>query len=285
MDAPIPEQITSLLNTVVGSDALSWLEDSRSTLAGSQEPLATLERLFPAARRTLGSRSMTTPASITIDDATIELRDWQASDLGRALLLLEGCARIPCAELVDTLYRNGDETERSAIVRALMLLPDAAALKPVALEAGRTNSVSLFAALALDNPYPDRHYTDHEFNQLVLKALFMGLPIGRITGLQRRANAELARMCEDFYDERTAAGRPAPVDIWLAMLPHASERGLRLGIEHLSHTEPAHRFNAAIAVGRKAQDNAALRSELQRRLGIETDERVQRALQAFSWQH
>lgn len=285
MDAELPERITALLSAMVSVEALRWLSASRKELAASQGPVSTLERLFPAARRALGTSTMPAAESIALDDDAIELKDWQASDLGRALLLIDGCARVPSAELVETLYRNGDETERSAIVRALVLLPEPEALKGVALEAGRTNSASLFAALALDNVYPDRHYSDHEFNQLVLKALFMGLPIGRIAGLEHRANPELARMCEDFYDERTAAGRPAPFDIWLAMIPHASPRGLELAVEHLSHAEPGHRFNAAIALGRKARRDPELRSTLQRRLEIETDERVQRALHAFSWQH
>jgi hypothetical protein len=41
----------------------------------------------------------------------------------------------------------------------------------------------LSQALALDNPYPAAYYTGHEFNQLILKAVFMGLPIERTVGL------------------------------------------------------------------------------------------------------
>jgi hypothetical protein len=163
-------------------------------------------------------------------------------------LTLEAARKVPATESVPKLYRAGDETERVSMTRALPLFDNGPALKPVALETGRINSVALYSALALGNPYPAAHYTDHEFNQIILKSLFMGLPIERVVGLAERANRELSRMCENYYDERTAAGRSVPSDIWLAMGPFASHRGKQLMRDHLRHEDARHRHYAEVAI-------------------------------------
>lgn len=271
--------LLDIVEKLGGSEATEWLGAARAQVADTEAPMPVIERIFPVTGRSLGTERVGESRTLDVSGSVVELKEWQAGDLGRAVLLIEAAKRAPSAEVVEPLFRHGDEVERAAIVRSLILLPASRTLKHVALEAGRANSVALFSAIALDNPYPERHYTDHEFNQLVLKAMFMGLPIGRIVGLAERANAELSRMCEDFYDERTAAGRPAPVDIWLAMLPHASERGRSLAIEHLAHRDPGHRFHAALAAARLAAEDSALTAELARRLELESDERVLRALQ------
>jgi hypothetical protein len=271
-------RIAEGLEALLDGEGSRWLASARAEVIRAEEPRHALERLFPAAARALGRRNVPDDARIEIDGATHELRGWQASDVGRALLLLAGSARLPAGELAARLFRVGDESERAAIVRSLPLLPDGATLKPIALEVGRVNSQSLFGALALGNPYPAAHYTDHEFNQLVLKTMFMGLPLGAVVGLERRANADLARMCGDFYDERTAAGRAVPVDIWLALVPFAAAAQLELAKQHLRHADAAHRFHAAVALGRRGARHPELRALLTERAKHETDARVLAAL-------
>jgi hypothetical protein len=147
------------------------------------------------------------------------------------------------------------------------------------MEAGRANSLQLVSAVSLHNPYPRAHYSEHEFNQLVLKNLFVGLPIDGVLGLTERANEELARMCEDYYDERSAAGREVPNDIWLAMARHASERGEQLLLAHLLHDSFEHRCYAARAIGQRLQRRPQLRETLQQQLQAEADAHVINALQ------
>ncbi|HJR70544.1 MAG TPA: EboA domain-containing protein [Gammaproteobacteria bacterium] len=272
------ERIAEGLEALLDGDGSCWLAAARAEIMRTEEPRRVLERLFPTVARALGRRDVPDEARIEIDGEAHALRGWQTCDVGRALLLLAGSTRLPPAELAAKLYRAGDESERAAIVRSLSLLPEGATLKPVALDAGRVNSVTLFGALALDNPYPAAHYSEHEFNQLVLKTLFMGLPLGAVVGLERRANAELARMCGDFYDERTAAGRNAPVDIWLALVPFAPADRLELAKQHLVHADPAHRFHAALALGRRGARHPELRALLGERVKHETDARVLTAL-------
>jgi hypothetical protein len=48
---------------------------------------------------------------------------------------------------------------------------------------------------------------------MVIKAIFLGLSVDRIVGLDARITPELLRMAEGLASERRAAGRPVPVDI------------------------------------------------------------------------
>lgn len=243
------EKLYALLIAATHSSGRAWLEASAAAAKDAADPVDTLLRLFPAARRQLGAGRLTTPEQgIETADGMVRLGAWSPGDAGRSILLLDAVQRGDGAELVTAVYHAGDESERTSITRTLSLLGCGAELKPLALQSGRTNSSVMFAALALDNPFPAAHYSDHKFNQLVLKSLFIGLPIEPIVGLDVRANANLSRMCEDYFDERTAAGRTVPADIWLALAPHASERGLRLLREHLEHENTAHRFYAAQAL-------------------------------------
>jgi hypothetical protein len=52
---------------------------------------------------------------------------------------------------------------------------------------------------------------------MVLKAVFTGVAVGRIAGLDSRLDRDLARMAADYAQERRAAGRPVPPDLDLLM--------------------------------------------------------------------
>ncbi|HWB79144.1 MAG TPA: EboA domain-containing protein [Nannocystaceae bacterium] len=115
--------------------------------------------------------------------------------------------------LVEQLYRTGELDEQRSVLRMLDRLPDPARFVALAIEACRTNAVEVFAALANDNPYPARWLPDAALCQLVLKAIFIGVPIDRIVGLAARVDAEMLRMVEGYASERRAAGRPVPDDV------------------------------------------------------------------------
>ena len=63
-----------------------------------------------------------------------------------------------------------------------------------------------------DSPFVSEHFPPLNFNQAVMKAIFMGVSVRRIEGLDRRITADLSRMARDYASERTAAGRPVPED-------------------------------------------------------------------------
>src|SRR6056297_1769766 len=225
-----------------------WLEDAwreATAPAIAPERLATLCAM--AARRLGRTPCPGAAGALATPHGSVHLGPWSPGDAGRALLVLAAPAPTR-ADRCRTLYAMGDEGERISLVRALPLAVADASLRDLALEAGRTNSLALFAALAHHNPYPAAVYDDHQFNQLVLKALFMGLPITAVAGLSARANAELSRMCEDYVDERRAAAREVPADIWLALVPRMSPRGRSQVMAALAAGDPAQRRHAATAI-------------------------------------
>jgi len=144
------------------------------------------------------------------------LPGWTARDAARAAIVLRA---FEVAEGAATAYgqwlRRGEQGEQESLLRMLPLLPDPEALVPHAIDACRTNSEVVFRAIACGNPFPAAHFPALNFNQLVLKAVFLGVPVAEILGLQDRVTAELLRMADDFAAERTAASRPVPDDVTL----------------------------------------------------------------------
>jgi len=149
------------------------------------------------------------PATDLLEDTAVRIAFLVGLAEGRA-------ERRPAREFTDiltTLYRTGSDREQIAILRAFPFLPDQESLVPLAREASRTNDVAVFSALACDSAFPARHLPHAAFDQLVLKALFIGVPLARIRDLHARITPELQRMVADFAEERRAAGRPVPADV------------------------------------------------------------------------
>ena len=67
--------------------------------------------------------------------------------------------------------------------------------------------------MVCENPFLAEHFPALNFNQAVLKAIFMEVSARRIEGLDARITPELQRMAASYKSERLAAGRTVPVDI------------------------------------------------------------------------
>ena len=154
------------------------------------------------------------------------MRSLDTDDLVRATILLEA-ARVEDDALAwiataSACYENGDAREQQSWLRAISLLPLAERFAAFGIDACRSHIQPMFEAIACDNPYPAKYFPDSNFNQLVLKALFIGAPLARVVGLRRRLNPELSRMARDYASERRAAGRPVrPISPW-RFTTHAS---------------------------------------------------------------
>ena len=195
----------------------SWFTaslDQLTTLSGKESHCtAAYLRSSAMARRKLG----TAPLALYPNPSR-----WQVDEAGRLLLLskrIELSKAVDTSTLVKECFQQGDENEQIAILKGLHLIDDRGRLAELAITAGRTNSISLFAAIALNNPYPARFYGDRAFHQLVLKALFMALPLQRLTGLKHRLSPRLSTLCMELVHERLAANRNPPPSAWLAINP------------------------------------------------------------------
>jgi hypothetical protein len=145
---------------------------------------------------------------------------WTLTDWIRAALIAKALSSVPSerrASIVEQLFEAGEIGEQESILRTLVLFENPELLLPTALLGCRTNARRVFEAIACDNPYPERHFPELEFNQMVIKSIFLEVPVSRIEGLARRSGPELARMARDYASERRAAGRPVPSDVDLVL--------------------------------------------------------------------
>ena len=117
--------------------------------------------------------------------------------------------------LAEDLFYRGDNAEREVLLQALHTFPGPERFLELAIESCRTNVLTVFCAIACENPYPAQRFPEANFNQMILKALFMEVSVERIAGLFDRITPELCRMCLGYASERSAAGRSVPSDIAL----------------------------------------------------------------------
>lgn len=137
-------------------------------------------------------------------------------DLGRVYLLCEVLRENPeyFIPAITRLIQVADTGELVTFLRFLSFLPRAGEFRQAAVEALRTNIAPVFEAIAMDNPYPKTYFNEQQWNQMYLKAAFMGLDLLRIHGIDERANGPLARIISDYAHERWAASRKVDPLIW-----------------------------------------------------------------------
>ena len=161
---------------------------------------------FAAAGRKLGTEPISETAAAAVTAAGLRWPVTGTDECGRAALVLR------FQPDVVPLLRRGEVRERQAVLRVLAALPEPERYVEAAIDcAHRSNIESVFTALACDNDFV-RYLPEAAFNQLVLKALFIGAPVTRIVGLAERTTPELVRMVEAYASERRAAGRSVPDD-------------------------------------------------------------------------
>jgi hypothetical protein len=213
--------ITELVDLVARrapSDGVTWLA---SELVFDRARFAAA---FAAAGRRLGRSPIGEVGAAKLAAAGLPWAAGSGADeCGRGALVLAALGSLDPAEhvpLVRDLLRRGEIRERQAVLRVLAGVPDPARFIELAVDACRSNVQSVFEALACDNAYPAREFSDPAYFQMVLKALFVGAPLARVIGLAERTTPELVRMALAYASERRAAGRPVPADVALIRSPH-----------------------------------------------------------------
>jgi len=217
---PKSEMIFELVQRRCPAGAEGWLN---RTLSRIQQPFD--RNLFGAAyagaRRRLGDSIVfcrPEETSALLETGLSMLNGQSVDEVCRTALLLHAVEHLTASEhvpFIHDVYLRGDNNERQALLRSLSLLPDPGRFLDTAVEACRTNVQTIFEAIACDNPYPSRYFPEPNFNQMVLKACFIGSPLERVIDLEKRITPDLIRMAEDYASERRAAGRPVPEELAL----------------------------------------------------------------------
>jgi RimJ/RimL family protein N-acetyltransferase len=140
---------------------------------------------------------------------------WGTDEAARAAILLATYTgdESAFAARVDRLSANAEVTELLAYLKAFAVFPAAKRLHDRAREGVRSAVKPVFEAIACHNPYPFDYFDQAAWNQMVVKAVFVGTSIKDIAGLTERSNPDLRQMLRDLISERQAAGRPVPADV------------------------------------------------------------------------
>ena len=140
---------------------------------------------------------------------------WGTDEAARAAILLAtytGDDGVFAAR-VNRLCANAEVTELLAYLKAFAIFPAAKQLHDRAREGVRSAVKPVFEAIACHNPYPFDYFDKAAWNQMVVKAVFVGASIKSIVGIRERANPDLRQMLRDLISERHAAGRSVPADV------------------------------------------------------------------------
>jgi hypothetical protein len=205
-----------LLTRRVAATASTWLAAARSAASDR----ANVVEAFALVTRKLGKTTLAPTGEETTALAaggiTWPIGGWGVDELGR-VMLLSAASHALNAEAFQALaaecYASGDNRERQAVLKALPLLPAPERFLEIAVDACRTSIQPIFEAIACENPYPARYFPELNFNQMVLKTVFIGVALERIVDLDTRLTPDLARMGAGYASERRAAGRPVPSDL------------------------------------------------------------------------
>ena len=197
-DPPVPPDPRAAIDPHLAPAARAWLHEKIGEIAGGDERALFLA--FGLAPRKVGRAE--TPGG-------------PADQLARAALLLAFPAddRGRWLAAFDALADAAEVGELVALYRALPVLPFPDALADRAADGLRTNARSVFEAIAHHSPFPRDRFTDARWNQMILKALFIGSPLAPVVGLRERMNDDLAAMLRDYRAEREAAGRDVPGEL------------------------------------------------------------------------
>lgn len=265
----------------ISESGKKWFQDALQTIVASDQVIEDLGLYSAMAKRKLGSVYLQQATVIDTTFSPLDIHRWSSADAARLILLMSAIEREPelAENIILSYYKMGDESEHIALVQGLIFFAPGEYLTELALDVGRTNNLEVLAALTLDNPYPACFYSESAFNQMVLKALFLGLAIERIEGIEQRTNPDLTRMCENYVVEREAAGRTVPNDIWLAIGPFASDTGRQQMIDYLDHENVGHRYYSTLALVQRLSQDPTLTTILKQRLETEQEPMIHKLLQ------
>jgi hypothetical protein len=217
--------LSAWLERRLAADHLAWLRERLAKIAaGSHQDLAISIGLAP---RKVGKadldlnereRSEAKDARRGFDPS-----GWAVDQTARVLMVLSSYDGNDdaFASRLDRLFQSGEISEHIALLQGLPLYPAAELLVPRACEGVRSAMQPVFEAVAHNSPFPRDYFSEAQWNQMVVKTLFIGSRLAPIQGLDERRNADLAITLIDYAHERWAAGRLVSPELWRCVVPFA----------------------------------------------------------------
>jgi hypothetical protein len=203
----------------VNQECLTWLDEKREQISNKESPLVFFTAFSAASRHTGKADLKLTPFDLKAASAIVPgwfPVHWSVDQAARTLIVLalphDNCEKY--LHILEQVFNTADLGELVALYQALPLLHYPEKLRDRACEGIRSNMTAVFNAVALQNPYPAEYFDNRAWNQMILKALFVGSPLYLIQGIDARNNPELSRMLLDYANERQAAKRSVSPELW-----------------------------------------------------------------------
>ncbi|SFT77142.1 hypothetical protein SAMN04489724_2134 [Algoriphagus locisalis] len=252
--------LTQLLEKSSNQKGLDWLEKQVEKIAFNRTPstfflaFSQASRFFKKDKLTISADSKEQANELVVG---FQPEHWDELQTARTVLMLSyPQEKEAWFVAMNQLFETADMHEHQALFAALPLMPFQEDLIPRAIDGLRTNISLVFDAIALNNPFPAKYFPEANWNQLVLKAIFMQRPLYRIQGLEARRNPALAAIARDFAHERWAAGRDVMPEIWRLVAPFVNEMYLE-DLKKTLATEDDLQVKAALLTLRESAYNEA----------------------------
>ena len=207
--------ITELTRSNVTEETWHWL--SEKFLAPETSAINSAFAMMP---RKTGKLPITTNHKLWVEIEKLKpgftLEGWTIDRLGRLCLLLQldPTDKEKYVKTIENLFLAAEVNELVALYSSLPLFAWPELWLMRCAEGVRSNIGLVLEAIMYNNPYPISYLDEKAWNQLILKAFFTGKDLNRISGIDERANAELASTLVDFAHERWAANRKINPHLW-----------------------------------------------------------------------
>lgn len=218
------------LSRRLSQEQLDWIDEQRQRIAEGANPTALAIAMGSASRR-LGKASLELDENERTQAASLvpglDATRWSLDQVARIFFVLASFSGDECAfaARLEAMTRSAEIGEHIALLHGLPLYPAGARLVPIAAEGVRSAVQPVFEAVAHNSPYAAEHFSEPMWNQMVVKALFIGSRLAPIQGLDERRNADLAHILVDYAHERWAARRSVSPELWRCVGPFAAELG------------------------------------------------------------
>ena len=210
------------LNELQDEKTKSWLDQKLHSIKTDQDffiSFALINKKIPRDHLQLSPAQIQT---IHLKYPEFNIENWTLDQLCRFSLLMY--YPLLSVESLTKLISVADTREQISIFKSIPYLENASHFAPIVVNGIRTNIVDVFDAITLKNPYPASYFSQDEWNQMILKAVFMERPIYQIKDIDQRKNEKLAHILFDYARERWAASRRVTPELWRMISGYITEK-------------------------------------------------------------
>ena len=209
-------QLYEIMSGSSSNEVAVWLDKKIKTILEGRSTRELYMTYSLLAQRVPPSSNIRYPPSNSEAIAYLKAKNANLLEVSRIYLLATVLEENPdfFTSKVANLIQIADTKELETVLKFLYLLPHPENFIHTATEALRSNILSIFNAIALNNPYPGLYFNEQQWNQMYLKAAFVETDLSQIRDIEKKANAELARIISDYAHERWAASRTINPLFW-----------------------------------------------------------------------